>query len=41
VRAEMIVLTGIKHYETARFGDGLRRAIPWLRDTWKQQEAGR
>jgi predicted peptidase len=41
VRAEMMVLTGIAHHETHRFADGLRRAIPWLRDTWKMQEAGR
>ena len=41
VRAEIIVLNGIAHYETARFADGLRRAIPWLKDTWKKQEAGR
>lgn len=41
VPAEMMVLTGIAHYETARFADGLRRAIPWLRDTWKRQEASR
>jgi predicted peptidase len=35
VRAEMITLTGITHYETYRFVDGLRRAVPWLKDTWK------
>ena len=41
VRAEIIVLTGIAHYETPRFEEGLRRAVPWLRDTWKMLEAGR
>ena len=35
VRAEMIVLTGISHYETNRFVDGLRRAVPWLKEIWK------
>lgn len=35
IRAELIVLTGISHYETNRFTDGLRRAIPWLKETWK------
>jgi predicted peptidase len=35
VRAEMIVLTGITHYETNRFVDGLRKAVPWLKETWK------
>lgn len=41
VRAEMIVLTGIAHYETPRFADGLHRAVPWLRDTWKMLEGAR
>jgi predicted peptidase len=35
VRAEMIVLTGISHYETNRFVDGLRKAVPWLKEIWK------
>ena len=35
VRAELIVLTGISHFETNRFVDGLRRAVPWLKETWK------
>jgi predicted peptidase len=41
VRAEMIVLTGIAHHETHLFADGLRRAIPWLRETWKKLETDR
>jgi len=28
-------LTGITHYETSRFRDALRQAIPWLREVWK------
>jgi predicted peptidase len=35
VRAEMIELTGISHYETNRFVDGLRKAVPWLQEMWK------
>jgi predicted peptidase len=35
VRAEFIELNGISHYETNRFVDGLRRAVPWLKETWK------
>jgi predicted peptidase len=35
VRAEFIPLTGISHYETYRFVDGLRRSVPWLKETWK------
>ena len=34
-RAELIALTGITHFETNRFVDGLRQAVPWLRETWK------
>jgi predicted peptidase len=33
-RAELIALTGITHYETYRFVDSLKRAVPWLRETW-------
>jgi predicted peptidase len=32
--AELVVLTGITHYETARHVEGLRRAVPWLRELW-------
>lgn len=35
VNARMIALTGITHYETSRFRDALRQAIPWLREIWK------
>ena len=35
VRTEFVTLTGISHYETQRFVDGLRRAVPWLREIWK------
>lgn len=34
-RAELIALTGITHFQTYRFVDGLRRAVPWLREIWK------
>ena len=37
-RAELIALTGITHYETYRFVDGLRQAVPWLRQIWKQAD---
>jgi predicted peptidase len=35
VNAKLIPLTGITHYETSRFRDALRQAIPWLREVWK------
>ncbi|MBI2828591.1 MAG: dienelactone hydrolase family protein [Acidobacteria bacterium] len=33
--AEIVVLTGITHYETSRYVEGLRRAVPWVKDLWK------
>jgi predicted peptidase len=35
VNAKLIPLTGIRHYETYRFRDALRQAVPWLRELWK------
>ncbi len=35
VNAKLIPLTGIAHYETHRFRDALRQAVPWLREVWK------
>ena len=35
VNAKLIALTGITHFETYRFRDALRQAIPWLREVWK------
>lgn len=35
VNAKLIALSGITHFETYRFRDALRQAIPWLRDVWK------
>jgi predicted peptidase len=35
VNAKLIALTGISHYETFRFRDALRQAVPWLREVWK------
>jgi predicted peptidase len=34
VRADIVVLTGITHYQTNRFVDGLRKAVPWLQEIW-------
>ena len=34
-KAELVVLEGPTHYEVAAHADGLRRAIPWLRQLWK------
>jgi predicted peptidase len=35
VNATLIPLTAITHYETNRFRDALRKAVPWLREVWK------
>jgi len=35
VNAKLIALNGITHFETYRFSDALRQAIPWLRGVWK------
>jgi predicted peptidase len=35
VNAKLIALTGISHYETFRFREALRQAVPWLREAWK------
>src|SRR6266853_172546 len=35
VNAKLIPLTGITHYQTNRFRDALRQAVPWLREVWK------
>jgi predicted peptidase len=35
VNAKLIPLTGITHYETYRFTNALRQAVPWLREVWK------
>jgi predicted peptidase len=37
VNAKLIALTGITHYQTNRFKDALRRAVPWLREVWRQE----
>jgi predicted peptidase len=33
--AQLIALNGITHYETPRFVEGLRRAVPWLQEIFK------
>src|SRR5580765_2809315 len=35
VNAKLIVLSGVTHFETYRFVEGLRQAVPWLREIWK------
>jgi predicted peptidase len=35
VNAKLIALTGITHYQTNRFRDALRQAVPWLQEVWR------
>jgi predicted peptidase len=35
LNAQIVVLTGIAHFETYRFVDGLRQAVPWIQQIWK------
>ena len=35
INAELIALTGISHFQTNRFVDGLHKAVPWLKEVWK------
>jgi predicted peptidase len=35
LNARIVVLTGIAHFETSRFVDGLRQAVPWIQQVWK------
>jgi len=36
VHAELIAVNGISHYQTFRFAEPLRQAVPWLREVWKK-----
>jgi predicted peptidase len=35
VNAQLITLSGITHFQTYRFVDGLKRGVPWLKAVWK------
>lgn len=35
VNAQILVLNGIEHFETYKFVNGLRQAVPWIREIWK------
>lgn len=35
INVHLIILEGIDHYATYKFQEPLKRAIPWLRETWK------
>ena len=35
VRVELVVLSGVTHYQSARFVEPLRDSIPWIRRVWE------
>ena len=35
INAQMVVLSGIEHFETYKFVSGLRQAVPWIQEIWK------
>ena len=35
IHAELIELRDIHHHQTYRFADGLKSAVPWLKEIWK------
>jgi hypothetical protein len=35
VKAELLVLDGITHYQTPRFAEPLKKAVPWLKAVWQ------
>lgn len=35
VNAELLAVDGITHYQTTRFIDPLKKAVPWLKSAWK------
>jgi len=37
VNAQIVVLTGIEHFETYKFVSGLRQAVPWVQEIWKSR----
>jgi predicted peptidase len=37
INAQIVVLSGIEHFETHKFVDGLRQAVPWIREVWKSK----
>jgi predicted peptidase len=38
-RAELVVVEDVPHYDSVRFQAPLKKAVPWLRETW--EEAGK
>jgi predicted peptidase len=34
INAKIVVLRGIQHYETYKFVNGLRQAVPWIQQVW-------
>ena len=37
INAQLVVVNGIQHYETYKFVDALRQAVPWVKEIWKSK----
>ena len=35
LNAQLVVVNGIQHYETYKFVDALKQAVPWIKEIWK------
>jgi predicted peptidase len=35
LNAQLVVVTGVSHFETGRFVAGLRQAVPWIQQVWR------
>ena len=35
INAQLVAVNGIQHYETYKFVDALRQAVPWVKEIWK------
>ena len=35
INARLVAVNGIQHYETYKFVDALRQAVPWVEEIWK------
>ena len=38
VDIQLVRIDGVRHVETARFGQPLKEALPWVRKVWKEQD---
>ena len=37
INAQLVVLSGIQYFQTYKFVNGLRQAVPWTQQVWKSR----